>query len=424
MKNVYFSVKIPAMKNLKIKIALFLNYFVFAILLNSVGILIQKSINVYGVDELKASSLEAFKDLSIAFVSFLVGSFLPRLGYKKGMLIALALVFMGCVQMYFSNTFGAVRILFACVGISFAVVKVSVYSLIGLLVNNDKEHKSLISAIESFFMIGIAVAFVCFPLFYSDTNPNAWLNVYLVVAALIALSFIFLLSSDFSKLDVAIPGSNLTDDFKQMIALLKRPLVLVFAIAAFMYVMTEQGIMSWLPTFNEKVLLLPEKMSVFMAVILMLSIAGGRYLSSILIKKMSWLSLLLGCLIGAALMVILVLPRTEGLSVNNIQSLGDVPIIAYVFPLIGFFLAPIYPLVNSIVLSGTEKVLHSPMASLLVFFSAIGGTLGSRLVGYLFKNIGGARAFYFSLIPLAILVVCLFVLQNILKKNEGPAENE
>ena len=58
------------MHNWRIKVSLYLNYFVFAILLNSVGILIQKSINTYHVDELTASSLEAFKDLSIAFVSF------------------------------------------------------------------------------------------------------------------------------------------------------------------------------------------------------------------------------------------------------------------------------------------------------------------------------------------------------------------
>lgn len=410
------------MKNWQIKLSLYLNYFVFAMLLNSVGILIQKSINTYHVDELSASSLEAFKDLSIAFVSFLVGSFLPRLGYKRGMLISLALVFVGCLQMYFGNSFTSVRILFACVGISFAVVKVSVYSLVGLLVNNDKEHKGFLSSIESFFMIGIAVAFVGFPLFYSETDQNAWLKVYLVVAALIAISFIFLLFSDFKSLNYEIPGTNLSDDFKQMIGLLKRPMVFVFAIAAFMYVMTEQGIMSWLPTFNEKVLHLPEKLSVFMAVILMLSIAGGRYLSSILIKKVYWLVLLLVCLLGAALMVIIVLPQTSNLEIKEINSLTDVPIIAYVFPLIGFFLAPIYPLVNSIVLSATEKVFHSPMASLLVFFSAIGGTLGSRLVGYLFKNIGGEKAFYFALIPMAILAICLFILNNIQKKSNTSIE--
>jgi FHS family glucose/mannose:H+ symporter-like MFS transporter len=406
------------MKNWKIKASLYLNYFVFAILLNSVGILIQKSINTYHVDEVKASSLEAFKDLSIAFVSFLVGSFLPRLGYKKGMLIALALVFVGCLGMYWGNSFTSVRILFACVGISFAVIKVSVYSLIGLVTSNDKEHKSLLSSIESFFMIGIAAGFIAFPLFYSDTDPNAWLRIYLVLAVVVAISFIILALSDFT-LKYEKPGLNLKDDFIEMIRLLKRPLVLVFAVAAFMYVMTEQGIMSWLPTFNQKILHLPEKTSVYMAVILMLSIALGRYISAVLVKKISWFYILATCLIGAALMVLFVLPQTQQLEPKEINSLGDVPVIAYVFPLIGFFLAPIYPLVNSYVLSATEKTFHSPMASLLVFFSAIGGTLGSRLVGYLFKNIGGEKAFYFALIPMAVLLICLFIFKRLDKNQRG-----
>ncbi len=403
------------MQNWRIKLSLYLNYFVFAILLNSVGILIQKSINTYHVDEVMASSLEAFKDLSIAFVSFLVGSFLPRLGYKKGMLIALALVFVGCLGMYFGNSFTSVRILFACVGISFAIIKVSVYSLIGIITNNDKEHKSLLSSIESFFMIGIAAGFIMFPLFYSDVNPDAWLLIYLVLALLVAVSFFILLFSDFT-VKYEIPGTSVTGDFVQMIKLLKRPLVIVFALAAFMYVMTEQGIMSWLPTFNEKVLHLQEKASVFMAVILMLSIALGRYLTSFLVKKISWIVLLAVCLVGAAAMVIFILPQTQNLKPGVINSLKDVPIIAYVFPLIGFFLAPIYPLINSFVLSATEKIFHSPMASLLVFFSAIGGTLGSRLVGYLFKHIGGQKAFYFSLVPMTVLLICLFFFYGVQKK--------
>lgn len=409
------------MNNWKIKTSLYLNYFVFAILLNSVGILIQKSINTYHVDELEASSLEAFKDLSIAFVSFLIGSFIPRIGYKNGMLIALALVFVGCIGMYYGNSFTSVRILFACVGISFAVIKVSVYSMIGIITNNDKEHKSLLTSIESFFMIGIATGFVVFPLFYSDTNPDAWLRIYLLLAVLIAISFVILLVSDF-KVNYEIPGTSITDDFVEMIKLLKRPLVLIFAVAAFMYVMTEQGIMSWLPTFNQKVLHLPERTSVYMAIILMLSIALGRYISSLLVKKINWLVILAACLLGAALMVLFVLPQTQNIQAKEILSLKDVPVIAYVFPLIGFFLAPIYPLVNSFVLSATEKMFHSPMASLLVFFSAIGGTIGSRLVGYLFKHIGGSNAFYFSLIPMTVLMVCLFFFYRIQKKTNTTIE--
>lgn len=394
------------MTHFRIRVSLYINYFVFAILLNSVGILILRSQERYDVGELQAGNLEGFKDLSIAAVSFLVGSFLPRLGYKRGMLLALALVFAGCLAMYFGNSFGYVQLLFACVGIAFAIVKVSVYALVGLVTNSDNAHKSLLSSIESFFMIGIAAAMVLFPQFYSDTDPDAWLRIYLLLAGLIAVSFLLLLTTPFN-LNYQLPGSNAGDDIRQMLKLLARPLVAVFALSAFMYVMTEQGIMSWLPSFNKNVLHLPEDVSIYLAVILMLSIALGRYLSSLLVKKISWIAILLFCLGGAALMVLLILPQTTSLSATPVESLADVPLIAYVFPLIGFFLAPLYPMINSFVLSATEKRLHGPMASLLVIFSALGGTLGSKLVGYLFAKIGGENAFYFSLAPMLVLVLCV-----------------
>ncbi|MDP4820984.1 MAG: MFS transporter, partial [Saprospiraceae bacterium] len=62
------------MKHAGIKIVIILNYIIFAMLLNSVGILIQKSMNVYGVSAVTASTLELFKDMSIAVASFLLGS--------------------------------------------------------------------------------------------------------------------------------------------------------------------------------------------------------------------------------------------------------------------------------------------------------------------------------------------------------------
>ncbi len=88
------------------------------------------------------------------------------------MLIALGLVFIGCLSMYWGNSFASVQILFACVGISFAVIKVSVYSMVGLITSTEKQHESILSSIESIFMIGIAAGFVAFPYFYSDTDPG------------------------------------------------------------------------------------------------------------------------------------------------------------------------------------------------------------------------------------------------------------
>ena len=400
------------MEKSTIKWAMYLNYFVFAILLNSVGIVILKAQRNYGVDELEASILEAFKDLPIAIVSFLVASFLPRIGYKRAMLIGLGLVYIACITMYFGNSFATAKLLFATVGVSFALIKVSVYSLIGTVTENQQEHNSLMSSIEGVFMIGIALAYFLFPAFNSETNPDAWLNVYWLLAGISGVSFAFLFLAK-SENQVEVPGVNLLDDFKQMFQLMAKLLTIVFVISAFLFVMIEQGIMSWLPTFNSKVLHLPENISIMMASILAISLAVGRLAAGFLTKKINWIWILSACIIIAMLIVIFVLPKAVGLEVKTITSLSDIPLIGFAFPLVGLFIAPIYPLLNSVVLSALPKSLHSSMTGLIVVFSALGGTLGSRIIGYLFKNEGPENAFYYTLIPMALLLFSFFILKKL-----------
>ncbi len=405
------------MKNSGIKISLFLNYFVFAILLNSVGIVIAKSINVYGVSESQASVLEAFKDLPIAVVSFFVASFLPRFGYKKAMLTGLAIVFASCLLMIFGNTFLYTKVLFMAIGVSFALIKLSVYSLIGIITDSKKEHSSLMSSIEGFFMVGIAAAYFLFPAFYSNTDENAWLNVYYVLMLLIALSFIFLL---FSKVEYEVEaiGSNIIEDLMQSLKLILVPLVLVFLASAFFFVMIEQGIMTWLPRFNEKIFSFSEALSVQMAVIFALSLAVGRFVAGYLTKKMSWVLLVIVCVLISGGILLAVLPqlKVDVEALTEISSLANVPVLGFILPLIGLFIAPIYPLLNSTVLSSLPKNLHSPMSGLIIIFSALGGTLGSRIVGELFESIGGANAFYFLLIPMVLLIVFVLLIDKISKK--------
>ena len=45
--------------------------------------------------------------------------------------------------------------------------------------------------------------------------------------------------------------------------------------------MIEQGIMTWLPTFNKKVLHLPENISIMMASILSISLGIGRFVGGL-----------------------------------------------------------------------------------------------------------------------------------------------
>lgn len=403
------------MKNWQIKTSLYLNYFVFAILLNSVGIVILKSQLNFGVDEVAASTLELFKDMPIAIVSFFVASFLPKIGYKKSMLAALLIVIFACLLMYFGNSFVYAKILFALVGVAFALIKVSVYSSIGLLTESPKEHNSFMSSIEGFFMVGIAVAYFLFPAFNNSQNTESWLNVYLLLSILIFLSFIFLYIAKFEEPAVS-KKTNLWEDFSIMRTLISRLLVIVFLSCSFLFVMVEQGIMTWLPTFNNKILNLSEDLGIMMASILAISLAVGRILAGIITKHVSWLIVISTCIIIAILMVIFILPQTLTLKVGSVSSIADIPFIGFAFPLIGLFIAPIYPLINSVVLSAIPKSLHSPMTGLIVIFSALGGTIGSRIIGWLFKIVGGGSAFYYTIIPMVLLFVALLILNKLTKQ--------
>ncbi|MCA4898480.1 MAG: MFS transporter [Bacteroidota bacterium] len=402
----------------RVKLSLFLNYFVFAMLLNSVGTVILQVQSNYGVSESSASVLEAFKDLSIAIVSFLVASYITRIGYKRAMLIALAFIASVCLLMPSVGGFAMTKLLFAATGTCFALIKVSVYGTIGLVTSDKKEHASFMNFIESFFMVGILTGYFIFSAFVDDNNrqSTAWLNVYYILAGISLVAFLLLLSTSLDESKIkAEEGKSFWEDFVEMMRLAIVPLVMVFIASVFIYVLIEQSIMSWLPTFNSKVLHLSTTLSIQMASILAASTALGRFAAGIVLRKIHWFYVLVLCLVAAATLVLVAIPLAQQVNTTEITSWAHAPLAAFVFPLIGLFIAPIYPAINSVILSSLPVRQHGAMSGLIVIFSALGGTTGSIITGHIFEAYGGQTAFYFSLVPIALLAVCLFffnVLQN------------
>ena len=412
------------MANWKIKLSLFLNYFVFAILLNSVGTVILQVQNNYGISQGDASILEAFKDLSIAIVSFLVASYIVRIGYKRSMLIALAFVAAACLIMAFFPGFGTTKLLFAAVGSSFALIKVSVYATIGIITDNEKDHASFMNFIESFFMVGILTGYFVFAAFVDNNNPQstAWVNVYYLLAGLSAAAFFLLFISPLDESAVHVEASKpLLEDFADMLKLAVLPIVMVFIASAFLYVLIEQSIMSWLPTFNSKVLHLPTKLSIQMASILALSTAVGRFLAGFALRQFHWYLVLTICLLTAAGLVLVAIPLAQNVGNTAVTGWSTAPLGAFIFPLIGLLLAPIYPAINSLILSSLPKQKHATMSGLIVVFSALGGTTGSIITGHIFEAYGGESAFYFSLVPIGLLLTCLFFFNKLQKKTGAEA---
>lgn len=392
--------------------AMILTYVGFAMLLNSVGTVILQSISSFGVTKPQASTLEGFKDITIALVSFATASYLARIGLRKALIGALLLAIAACLVMPMLGSFGAAQLHFAMVGAAFAVAKVAVYSMIGFVTAGPRQHASLTSLIEGMFMLGVLASYWVFSAFIDPTGLR-WLNAYWVLAGIVALALALLLSSRVDEApageEPAVPEAA---PFRAMLRLAALPLVLVFVLCAFVFVVIEQGIGTWLPTFNNEVLHLPAQMSVQAASLFAACIALGRFGAGAVMARFDWYPVLNACLILLAALIILVLPLADGLSPRPIAGWGDAPVAAFLFPLIGFALAPIYPTIISVMLSAMPGRQHPPLMGLVVVFSALGGTTGSVITGQLFAHLDGRTAFTLMLVPTAILGVGLFLLRR------------
>jgi len=389
-------------------------YFVFAIMLNSVGTVILQSIETFGVTKTEASVLEGFKDLSIAIVSFLIASMIPRIGYKIAMFVSLALLLVACLSVPLIAQFWAIKLMFALVGTAFALAKVSVYAVIGQVTDSEQSHSSLMNTIEGIFMLGVLSGYWVFSAFITDNsnNPLDWLNVYYALAGIVIMAWLILLISPIKNDDVAsVKGQALTDFF-DMLKLTYQPLVIVFVISIFLYVLIEQGIGTWLPTFNREVLGMPVSVSVQVTSVFAIAIAVGRLCAGQILKFVNWYTLLNVCLLTMGAIILISLPLANEVDGSMVETIWQAPLAAFLLPMVGLMMAPIYPVVNSIMLSSLPQHKHAPMTGLIVVFSALGGTTGSIITGIIFDSFGGRNAFYMVLVPIISLIFALAIFRK------------
>ncbi|MCV2883450.1 MFS transporter [Aestuariibacter sp. AA17] len=418
---------LTSMGSLQVLICLIVTYFIFAILLNSVGTVILQSIETFKISKTAASALEGFKDLPIALVSFFVASYLPRFGFKPAMLLGMGCVAITCALMPLFSSFFMTKMLFMSVGISFALIKVSVYALLGLISATQKHHASNMNIVEGCFMVGVLSGYWLFAHFIDPQNPasNSWLNVYWLLALGCLLNMVLIGLTQFPKLaspentTVTVAGNEASEatGITSMLSLLALPFVLMFILCAFFYVLIEQGIGTWLPTFNKDVIGLANNLSVQITSIFAACLAIGRLGAGVILRRMHWFTFLAFCITAMAILMLSIIPLTWGIDASlQITQWHDIPAAAFALPLIGLFMAPIYPAINSVVLTALPKHKHASMTGLIIIFSALGGTLGSLITGTIFDYFNGQTAFYFMLIPMSILLFSLFMYRLKLEK--------
>lgn len=395
----------------RIRLSLALNFFVLSILLNTVGIVISRVIAEYSVANTTAASLEAFKDLTIAVVSFLLASYVPRFGYKRTMINGLIALTLACILVAVVTGFWVTPVLYMVVGASFALMKVAVYSTIGLITKTQQEHTSLLNVIEGIFQTGAMTGPLIFAVMI---DMSRWTNTYWVIAVLSLAALVLLW---FTRLDEhEIEAHAQEAGLLEMLKLLKYPMVWIFVICAWLYVMIEQSFGTWMPRFHESIFgLSPAAASGFMSIYFG-SIALSRFLAGYLSKRFPWLTIQVTYLAGAFLVTLAVVLMTANWEAQSIERWYNAPPLAFLLAIVGFFIGPVYPTISSIVLSKLEKLHHSAMTGLIIIFSALGGTTGSLIIGRLSDLFSTHNAFYFPLLPIGLLALILIPYKKVSDK--------
>lgn len=396
------------MYRIRVIVALALTYALLGILMNSVGAVILQSIRHFAATKTMGSTLEACKDLSVVAASFLLATRVPLFGYRRTLIGVTAAMAVACLLASFAAGFVGMQALFVATGLSFGLAKVATYSSIGLLARDPADHASITGLIEGTFMVGLLCGVWLFGWFIgADASGSAWLRVYWLLGAAFAVMSLVWLATPFDERGAAPPDGAKAAHWGEMARLAVLPASVAVLAGLFLYVLIEQGVGTWLPTFNNQVLHLPAAMSVQMSSIFVGALAVGRLASGAVLRRVAWLPALLGCLGFIAVLIVLSLPLASGVTARPGTGWLNAPAAAYLFPLLGVFLAPIYPTLCSVALSSLPRHRHAAMMGLIVIFSALGGTLGSLITGLLFQKLPGALAFYFTLLPVALIALVL-----------------
>lgn len=376
-----------------IALPLRLTFFIFSMVLNCMGIVIlQLSQENIGYDKL--GFLEAFKDLPIAFISLFAVNFISKVGAKKSLILALSIVGICSFILPFVEVFWFYKLWFAIIGTCFAIGKICVYGIIRNNITIEKSLAKTMNNVEASFMIGIFVVNVGFGWLIASEYSEYWKFGFMFIS-IVSLVTIYLLS----RVTIIEANKNLENNIFSSLISFRKTSVILFFFVIFFIVLTEQSFNSWLPTYYRNHLKVNSFFAIQASSMLAMFSYIGRIITANVIQRFSLVKYFTFCLVCIMFLLSIIF---------GIQYFGSdqSEISLYLFPIIGLFLSPLYPLINSKMISQIESQKINTFTSLIVIFSSLGSSVSSITMSLLFEN--QILTFYSLYILGAVLIIfCL-----------------
>ncbi|MBZ5858269.1 sugar MFS transporter [Flavihumibacter profundi] len=366
-----------------------LTFFVISFLTNIIGPLIPDIIKGFDLSLTLVALLPFAFFIAYGVMSIPSGMLIERYKEKKVMVAAFFVSFFGALLLaLFPNYLSAVLSLFL-IGCGMAMLQVVINPL--LRTSGGEEHYAFYSILAQ-LIFGLA-SFVS-PLVYSSMVSKLqaqgeitgimgllkshtpgdlpWISLYWLFALISLAMIVIILVSRFPK--VELKQDEKAGTVQTYIDLFKKRVVVLYFLALFCYVGTEQGVANWISQFLSSYHGYdPQKTGAEVVAYFWGLMTAGGVLGLLLVKLMDSRKVLI--LFTALALVSLTVA---------LFGPGNWALIA--FPMVGFFASVMYPIIFSLALNSVTEH-HGSFAGILVT-GIVGGAVIPLIVGWLGDHLG------------------------------------
>src|SRR5665213_705594 len=383
-------------RNYYIVTLIMLTFFVISFLTNIIGPLSPEFIKDFKLSDLLAGVLPFAFFIAYGVMSIPSSMLVQKYNEKVIMVVAFVVAFLGSLLLAAEPNYLTAILSLFLIGCGMAMLQVVINPL--LRTAGGEKNYAFTSVLAQLIFGG---ASFLSPLVYTymvkhlDSNDHSgifsvlqrlvpgnlhWISLYWLFTVICFFMFIVMLVSRFPK--VELNQDEKAGPWATHVMLFKRPVVILFFIALFCYVGTEQGVSYWMSQFLYQYHQFDPQTTGAKAVAYFwgLMTAGG-ILGLFLLKLMD----------SRKLLVLFTIPALIALTCG---LFGSAHISLYAFPIVRFFMSVMYPIVFSLALSSVDEH-HGSFAGILVT-GIIGGAVVQLLIGGL-GNVFGLRAGMFFL---------------------------
>ena len=382
---------------------IFLVFFVISFLSNIIGPLVPDIIKTFGLSLTMASFLPFSFFVAYGVMSIPSGILIELYGEKKVMLLAFLVSSSGAFLFALNSSYLFYLISLFLIGSGMAMLQVAINPLLRVT-GGEKEFAFNSVLGQLFFGLASFISPLVYTYLVINTNqptsfitrliknitiPNLeWISLYWIFA-IISLAMVFLIRiSNFPKVERK--ENEKSGAIETHLKLLKKPIVLLYFLAIFCYVGTEQGVANWISQFLEIYHDIDPQ------------VQGAKTISNF------WGMMTLGTLLGLLLLKFIdsrkvLIVASVGTTFFLISALfGSTEQALIAFPLIGFFISTMWSIIISLALNSVAEA-HGSFSGILVTGIA-GGAIVPFIVGALGDVFGLKTGMLFLFITLFFIL--------------------